>query len=46
LIGLEYGQGQGWIELRSTEPKIDNTQLPQWALNCIEIAKQKYNSEN
>jgi hypothetical protein len=46
LIGLEYGQGQGWIELRSTEPNIDITQLPEWALNCFEVAKQRYNGEN
>ena len=46
LIGLQYGQGQGWIELRSEEANININQLPQWALDCLEIAKQNHTGEN
>lgn len=44
LIGLQYGQGQGWIELKSSEPNVDITELPEWALNCLNVAFQKNNS--
>lgn len=37
LNGLEYGQGQGWIEFRSNEPNENITELPQWAINCYEV---------
>lgn len=43
LIGLTYGQGTGWIELRSSEPNIEITELPQWALDAYEVAKQNSN---
>jgi hypothetical protein len=46
LIGLEYEQGQGWIELRSSEPNVEINELPQWALNCFEVAKQVFNTSN
>ena len=39
LIGLEYGQGTGWIELRSTDPNQEITQLPQWAIDAYLLAK-------
>ena len=45
LIGLSYGQGQGWIELRSTEPNIDITELPQWAIDAYEVAKIAHANE-
>jgi hypothetical protein len=44
LIGLEYGQGSGWIEFRSDEPNMNITELPQWAINCYNMWLEKYNS--
>lgn len=45
LIGLQYGQGQGWIEFTSPEPNLEINELPQWALNAYELAKQnRYNT--
>lgn len=43
LIGLEYGQGEGWIEFRSSVPNTIITELPQWALDVYEVAKQHFN---
>jgi hypothetical protein len=37
LEGLEYGQGEGWIEFRSNDPNQTITELPQWAINCYEV---------
>lgn len=45
LNGLQYGQGTGWIELRSSEPNIDITELPEWAINCYNVWVQKYNQK-
>jgi hypothetical protein len=44
LIGLQYGQGTGWIEFRSTEPNLDITELPEWALNCYEVCITNQNT--
>jgi hypothetical protein len=43
LIGLEYGQGSGWIEVRSSDPNIEITELPEWAINCYNVWLQKHN---
>jgi hypothetical protein len=45
LIGLSYGQGQGWIELRSNEPNIEITELPQWTIDCYYVAKQVHENK-
>jgi hypothetical protein len=45
LNGLSYGQGQGWIEIRSTDPNIDITELPQWAISVYELAKQVHENK-
>jgi hypothetical protein len=46
LIGLEYGQGTGWIEFRSDDPNQDITELPNWALNCYAVWLEKHNNTN
>jgi hypothetical protein len=43
LNGLQYGQGTGWIEFRSSASNIEITELPQWAINCYNVWLQKYN---
>ena len=45
LIGLEYGQGQGWIEFRSDAQNQNITELPEWAINCYNVFIQKHNEE-
>lgn len=45
LIGLSYGQGQGWIELRSSEPNVNITELPQWAIDAHALAKQVHENK-
>lgn len=40
LIGLQYGEGTGWIECRSNDPNIEINQLPEWAINCYNLVKQ------
>ena len=44
LIGLQYGQGTGWIEFRSNEQNLNITELPEWALNCYEVWLLKHNN--
>lgn len=46
LSGLEYGQGEGWIEYASPNPNLKITTLPQWALDAYEVAKQSYINQN
>lgn len=46
LIGLQYGQGSGWIEFRSSEPNQEITELPEWAINCYNVWLEKYNGPN
>lgn len=45
LIGLEYGQGTGWIEVRSNEPNIPINELPEWAINCYDLAIQTQSTQ-
>jgi hypothetical protein len=46
LNGLSYGQGQGWIELRSSDPNVNITELPQWAIDVYLLAKNEHNNQN
>lgn len=45
LNGLQYGQGTGWLELRSNDPNVTINELPQWAINCYNVWLEKYNEQ-
>jgi hypothetical protein len=37
IHALQWGGDAGWIEFKSTEPNEDISELPGWAVKCVEI---------
>ena len=44
---LQWNDGIGQIELITTDPNIHITELPEWALKCIDLWEQEHiNAQN
>lgn len=39
---LQWMNGSGWIEFTGTEHNQDITELPNWALNCVNVWQTAY----
>jgi hypothetical protein len=44
IHALQWNTNSGWIEYTDGTHNQDITELPQWALNCVDVWEARYNA--
>ena len=46
IHALQWFNTEGWIEFKSDIPNEKITELPQWALNCLDVWQIAYDADH